>query len=352
LLRTRIRGIYSTALTKILLDNGFKIVQPSAVIKERFRFSDVSSNLVWDLDIYDRLDRQGVIAVGKSSAVDAFISVLRPLLIDMVVRRRASNRTEPLLRFHDSSSLRSMIKGAEKEVTASSKQDFVSVEFPAVSKKELDSIRSTVTPTINGHHHLKACGGRIASLIEMAEKMLEKGALREEVERLLKESIRTQFPRVNSKIDIEHVKIDGRIFHLNNARIIDYDEEKGSLRIFRTFRSKGLYDGLRVPKEPGDYALTDLKIGGWIFRTSYFSSDGRYKGSYINLNTPIELYPRKIRYVDLEVDVCIWPNGKLEKLDLDKLEEMVSRGYISEELGKIVKKKLGEAVGTAHFEME
>ncbi len=35
----RIRGICTTALTKLLLDNGFKIVRPSAIIEERFNLS-------------------------------------------------------------------------------------------------------------------------------------------------------------------------------------------------------------------------------------------------------------------------------------------------------------------------
>ncbi|MFQ6094590.1 MAG: DUF402 domain-containing protein [Candidatus Bathyarchaeia archaeon] len=349
--RTRIRGIYSTVLTKILLDHGFTIVRPSAVIRERFHLSDIDSDLPSDLEIYDRLDRQGVIAVGKTSAVAALISVLKPLLVDMVVRRRTPLRgTEYSLPIQDSSALKSVVKWAEKEVSTISRQEYVDLEFPAMSKSKLDAIRSAVTPTIDGHHYLRSCGGRIASLLEMAEKMLEKGAPRDEVERLLKESTRGQYPRLNSRIDIEHVKIDGRLFHLNNARIIDFDDEKGSLRLFRNIRSRGLYDGLRVPKEPGDYALTDLRIGDWIFRTSYFSSDGRYKGSYINLNTPIELYPDKIRYVDLEADVCLWPDGKVEKLDVDKLGEKISKGYISGRLGEIVKEKLEEVMDSIRQE--
>ena len=40
--RIKIRGIYSTALTKFALDAGFRIVEPSEKVRERFhmRFSD------------------------------------------------------------------------------------------------------------------------------------------------------------------------------------------------------------------------------------------------------------------------------------------------------------------------
>jgi len=35
-LRARVRGIYATALTKLLMEGGFEVVQQSPVIAERF----------------------------------------------------------------------------------------------------------------------------------------------------------------------------------------------------------------------------------------------------------------------------------------------------------------------------
>ncbi len=101
-----------------------------------------------------------------------------------------------------------------------------------------------------------------------------------------------------------------------------------------------MYDGLGIPKEPGDYAVTEVEIGEWHFKTEYFSRDGRLKGTYVNLNTPVELYPYGIRYVDLEVDVCMWPDGRVEKLDEEKLEKAMEEGLVSEKLVKLVRKKL------------
>lgn len=349
--RVRVRGIYSTALTKLLLDHDFEIVQSSTVARERFKLRDTDAELSPDLDVYDRLDRQGVYAVGETTLLDSLISVLKSLLEDVIVRRRAALRAmESSTLACSSIILESTARGVGNS-SLGSKLDSINIEFPAMSKKKLDALRSLVTPTIEGHHYFKACGGKISYLLGMAEKMLEKDAPRSEVENLLKESIRAEYPCLNSRIDIEHVKIDGRLFHLDNAQIVDFDEDKGSLRLRRTFKRKGFYDGLRIRKDPDDYALTDLRIGDWTFRTSYFSCDGQYKGTYVNLNTPIELYSDKIRYVDLEADVCLWPDGKIEKLDLDKLEDKVSKGYVSEGLEGIVRRKLKEIMNSISPEL-
>jgi len=341
----RVRGIYTTALTKLLLDHGFEMVQPSVTIKERFRLRETEPKSIPDLDICDSLDKQGICVGGETDSLEVFISVLQSSLDDAIIRRRVTNRkSDQTLLPYDS-----MVEDAQGG-SSGSRRDSVSVEFPAMSKKGLDAIRSLVAPTIEDHHHLKACGGKMSYLLEMAEKMLEKGAPRSEVEKLLAESIMAEYPRLNTKMNIEHVKIDGRVFHLNNAEIVYFDEDERSLQLRRTFRSRGTYDGLRIRKDPDDYALTDLRVGDWLFQTRYFSSEGRYKGTYVNMNTPIELYPDKIRYVDLEVDVCLWPDGKIERLDLDKLEGKAAEGYVSEKLVGIVKRKLKEVIDSASHE--
>jgi len=346
LFKAKIRGIYSTALTRLLIDRGFKIVQPSAVIKERFKIEVSSeSREPPDLEIRDRMDRQGVYATGSIGSLRLLTSILKSTLNDVVIRGR-------ILREIERSVLGSEEIGETPLENPSNMVATLNIEFPALSKRTLDSIRRKVRPTLDGHHYYKACGRRISSLLEMAERLLEKGYLQEEVEALFKETIRSEYPHVGSVIEIEHVKIDGRCFHLGTPRILEFEEETGLIRFRRTFVKRGVYDGLKSRKEPGDYAITDLKIGGWSLRTRYFSGNGVYKGTYINLNTPVELYPRGIRYVDLEVDICIWPDGKIMEIDRDKLQERIRQGYLSERIKPLVEKKVEEIMNTISLDLE
>jgi len=82
-LTVRIRGIYATALTKLFLDRGFGISQPSNKIVERFGLEKTYDE--FDVDIYDKKDRHGVILVGN--AVEEAKAVLEDELIDVFFRR-------------------------------------------------------------------------------------------------------------------------------------------------------------------------------------------------------------------------------------------------------------------------
>jgi Ribonuclease G/E len=461
----RVRGIYSTALTKLLIDNGFEIVQPSARIKERFNLEGVQKPL--DLVITDRRNRQGVYVRGRAEPVDIFCSVLRSHLDDVIIRRltftlggiykglveqketitktllvnigpvtgklsmnevtdvnagqvvvqvrralgrgglllstnltlpgryvvltskpvvkvskrlldfgersrllklgerlapkgwgllwrrSAANQPEEVLQEEVSALLKNgeaLLKRAEKaEAPALLQEGFhlTNVEFPSLSKTKLDKVRGEVTPTLRGHHLYKAWGGKVSAAVDMAERLLKKGCSHSDVKELFEQTVEREYPTVGSLIEIEHVKLDGNVFRLGKA-LVQNVEYKGSnvsfLRVRRDFRVKGIYDGLKVSKEPGDYAVTQLGIEKWHTKTQYFSKNGRLKGIYVNLNTPVEIYSYGVRYVDLEVDVCMWPDGRVEVLDEGKLEKALAEGLVGERLVEIVREKAKEIV--------
>jgi len=452
-MKAKVRGIYSTALTKLLLDNDFEIVQPSLAIKKRFKLVDDVS--LPDLKIRDRYDSQGVRVLGAFEAVDKFQTILQSTFEDALTRKwhvsvdgiykgnvidsneyavyvdigngiigrlprneivnendkqviaqvdkkrlgakqpilttklkivgtyailLQSSKTGVSLKIRDlrrrtelyelgkmlapkgwgiiwrSASENQQREALEKEIKELAEKVeilnekafraeapsllveglcFMDVEFPCSSKKILDRLRSYSAPTLEGHHFYKSCGGEIAAALEMSEKLLEKGQPRSDVEELFEEQIRYKFPEEGSSVDIEHVKLSGVVFHLGQATIESLDQEQ--IKYSRTMRSDGFYDGLGVKKEAGDKSTSETKIGEWYITTKYFSADGKWKGTYINLNTPVEVYPNALRYVDLEVDVCIHPNGTTKVLDMEKLEKAHEKGVVSRKLFETIK---------------
>ncbi|MEM3596690.1 MAG: DUF402 domain-containing protein [Candidatus Bathyarchaeia archaeon] len=457
-MKVKVRGIYTTALTKLLLDNGFEIIEPSLAIKNRFGLAD--NFLQPDMKVKDRYDMQGVRVLGKPEAVERFKMILQEALPDVITRkwavsvdgiykgkvvgvcgdtvyvdmgegvigqlqkpnlhasegesiivqveRRRIGAKQPTLttnlkivgenailvqnsRVGVSLKIRDINKRAElyalgmklapegwgiiwRETSAKMSVEalegevkmlvekaeslneravvteapsilveglsFMDVEFPFFSKREMDKLRAYVTPTLDGHHFYKSCGGRVSSTLEMAEKLLENGQNESVVNDAFRQQIVYEFPEEGSIVDVEHVKLSGAVFHLGQAEIESIDDKR--LKYSRIMRSNGFYDGLGVKKEAGDKAVSETEIGEFYTTTSYFSVDGTFKGKYINLNTPVEIYPQTLRYVDLEVDVCVLPDGTTKVLDMEKLEKALERGLISKAFFQKILEKVEE----------
>lgn len=452
-MKAKVRGIYATALTKLLLENGFEVVQPSQAIKARFSIAD--HNEPPDVKVKDKHDLQGVVALGAKEAIETFKTILHEAFEDVITRKwsvsvdgiykgcivgeneknvfvKIENETVGVLpkqekplqnqneilvqvkrgrfgkkvpilttqlklvgecvilvqnnRVGVSLKIRDVAKRAElyalgkqlapkdwgiiwrepaahkpkdvleNEVTALVEKAkvlaekassatapsllveglyFMNVEFPSMSKQKLDELRASVTPTLKGHHFYKSCGGNVSTALETAEKLLEKGQDNDTVKRLFEEQTATMFPEEGMAVNVEHVKLSGAVFHLGQAVLNAL--KNGEIYYCRTMKADGFYDGLDTAKEVGDRAVSKTRLGEWRITTNYYSKDGVWKGAYININTPVEVYPKAVRYVDLEVDVCIRPNGETKVLDMEKLGKVLEKGWISKKLYERVK---------------
>lgn len=268
-----------------------------------------------DIRIRDRPDSQGIIAAGAASATRQFLGILQRNLDDVIVRMRSSLSE-------------------------------VDIEFPGLSKNRLDEIRRAVTPTVDRHHLLKACGGRIASTVASAERLLKEGKPRERILSQLELFLEQEYPQEGDRIVLKHVKLDGQLIQLGPGIIKARTPDRRQMKFERIILGAGRYDGLEVRKEPGDKALTEVKQGAWYTRTFYYSSRGRLKGAYVNLNTPVEFYPTAVRYVDLEIDVVKESGAQPRVVDLELLDQALEQGIITKSLHKKVMEEVDSLVET------
>ncbi|ALM75053.1 DUF402 domain-containing protein [Thermococcus barophilus] len=449
----RIRGIYSTALTKLLLDKGFKISQPSQKIAERLKIEKTYSE--FDVDIYDRKDGRGVILVGTK--VDDVKDVFEEEFIDVFFRKMpyqlygiykgiVVKRDEQYLYVDIGSAIGTVLIeempdavegdevlvqvkkhnllphlstlltipgdyavlipkpiGAQRHVKISRKirdpeererlrilglsvdlgewgilwrtaaaykdwntlrdelvnlskiadklkdadkysapariiegRDIYEVEFGGGTRKKLDNIRNEVLPTIEGHHQFKAYDPEFSFAVEIAEGILSKmPSQRLKVrEGFMEALIDNKGPKIGWLFTLEHIKPDGQKVRIGPGEILEVSINPLRIKIKRNLKPGKVYDGLELPIEYGDYAITEIEEGKWWYKHSYYDKDGNLKGEYYNINTPIEIYPDRARYIDLEVDIVKWPDGKKEIIDKDDLRRHYEEGIISEKLYK------------------
>ncbi len=299
----KIRGIYTTALTRLVLDLGYRVTHPSFEICERFQIPETEA--AEDISIVDRDDKQGIRISGEPTLVEEFIRCLWKVLLDMVVRREPrSGKPEE----------------SEEELVAH-------VEFPGATKTALDGLRARVLPTMTNHHRLRIIA---SDYLDLLERQIEEAPQRQKkLEHDIVESFLLQPLKKHGIVRFEHVRPEGETLDLREGELLSV--EGGKLIIRREFQ-KGHYDGLDLPIKPGDYGMTEANENAWTVMHRYFSKKGELKGEYANVNTPIELYPDRIRYVDLHIDVVRKPKEAPKIIDEERLEATTQRGVISRKL--------------------
>lgn len=299
-LRVKIRSSYSTAITRLLLDHNYPVVDPSSKICERFGLA--ADETLADVEIRDKSDRQGIELTGEPERVTQFLTFLQEHLADVVLLE-----LEPL-------------EKPENLVKAI-------IELPADSKHTLDQARSTVCPTLLRHHRLRIIDSHKLdvfedSLAKHPEKrtVLEGQSFREMIMLPLEKS---------GVFKLEHIRPAGKQIRPREGVIVSADEHHV---VFKRSFSEGRYDGLDLPIEKGDYGLTEIQEGTWSVRHSYFSKEKIFKGEYYNINTSVEFYPYGARYLDLEVDVVRRAGEQPVMIDREKLSILVHEGRISKTL--------------------
>jgi protein associated with RNAse G/E len=313
--RLKIRGIYTTALTKLFVDKGLTIVSPSEVIQARVGNSKkIDPDKPMDVSMDDLDSGQGILLEGHPEPLDVVIQLIKVEFKDAICRKRATDAHHAV----------------------------IEIEFPYLAKSQMDSLRSRVVPTLFNHHRLRIIASEYVDLIEKEELAYHPGK-RETLSQDMEKRLIWDTYRVGKELQIDHVKLNGRVISLSEGEILQIDPgEKRLILKRKRFKGRGKYDGLNVPKEAGDYAITRVEEGDWFYTHNYFRRDGQRIGTYYNINTLVEFYPDRLRYVDLEIDVVCWPDGKTQVIDEQGLNSHWEAGYLSEALKQKAEKTANE----------
>ena len=228
--------------------------------------------------------------------------------------------------------------------------DTAFVWFGRESRFALDDRRREVTATMPGHHRVKAGARAASAAVDFVEAVCpdagaggdgtgdEKGS---DGGAFPFDAVTCQFgPREGDTVRLEHGKPDGRRLVLGEAEVLERDPG-GTVRVRREMASRGTYDALGTERRPGDIAVTKLTEGKWWYPTVYRSADGESKGTYVNVCTPVEVFPEAVRYVDLHVDVVKRPDGTVERVDDDELDAAVEAGEVPEPLAERARQVAG-----------
>jgi len=316
--KVKVRGIYATALT-LLLSQRFEIVEPSEIIQARLNLPAIEGSA--EVNIYDRSDRHGAVIEGLRSAVEEVVAFLRealPWTLFLPVELRT--------------------KGSSPLAKAAALLARYETEFTKPAKNFLDQIRAKVAPTLPGHHLLKTVD---SNRVDEAEEKYAETDLQKVAQELWEELVGPYYSP-GKTVTLWHLKA-GEPAIRQTGEVLERTGETIILR--RNFGPGGIYDGLGLPKEPGDYGFFELHLDKWWGKRRYFRADGTLIGEIYNIHTPPELLPEGIRYLDLELDlVCV--GKEICLIDEELLEKKVSEGLIPEALARRAKEVAAELLQT------
>ncbi len=207
------------------------------------------------------------------------------------------------------------------------------VWFGRESRFALDARRREVVPTMAGHHRVKAGDDRASAAVDFAEAVCGSGASDDDADFPFGVVTRQFGPREGDSVEIGHGKPDGRYISLGRGEVAEHDPD-GTVTVSRTLSPGGQLDAIGEPIEAGDVAVTKFKEGRWWYATVYRDAEDRRKGTYVNVCTPVEVFPDTVRYVDLHVDVVKHGDGRVERVDDDELDAAVDDGDVSRALAE------------------
>jgi hypothetical protein len=216
------------------------------------------------------------------------------------------------------------------------------VWFGRESRFALDEIRRGVTETMPGHHRVKAGTDAASAAVDFVEAVCPgPGDVDGDESGFPFDAVTRQFgPTEGDSVAIGHGKPEGRRIELGTAEVVERDPD-GGLTLGREMTPGGTYDGLGVERQAGDVAVTEITEGRWWYPTVYRSDEGDRRGTYVNVCTPVEVFPTEVRYVDLHVDVLRHADGSVERVDDDELDAAVAAGHVPEALAERAREVAG-----------
>ncbi len=218
--------------------------------------------------------------------------------------------------------------------------------FGRETRFALDEQRRAVTTTMAGHHRIKAGSEAASAAVDLVEAVCgdpgggpdgtgdvpsgDGGAPEssDPAGGFPFDAVSRQFgPVEGDRVRIGHGKPEGSLIHLGSGDVTERGAD-GTLEVQREMHPGGTYDALGVERQAGDVATTTFREGRWWYPTVYRGDAGGTRGTYVNICTPVEVFPETVRYVDLHVDVVRHADGTVERVDDDELDAAEAEGEV------------------------
>ena len=151
-------------------------------------------------------------------------------------------------------------------------------------------------------------------------------------------------------------KFDGTIRRSWKCELVSRDDER--IDLVGSFEERVEHPDLGII-EAGTISRERFYAGRWYNYFIFEQPAGILRNYYINVCMPAAISDDSVDYVDLDIDVLVWPNGQFQTLDFEEFEaNKVEFGYSEivtdqalntvRELERLVARGLDNSVESLH----
>lgn len=134
-------------------------------------------------------------------------------------------------------------------------------------------------------------------------------------------------------LTVNSLQFDGKVRRSWNAHLIEENDQWFVLagEFARTIKHREL-----GTIERGTFSLEFYHKKKWFNVFAFYEPNGSFRNFYCNINLPPTLTGDVFNYIDLDLDVLIWNDGRVEILDEDEFAENTKKfSYDSEILNGV-----------------
>lgn len=127
---------------------------------------------------------------------------------------------------------------------------------------------------------------------------------------------------MNQQFTIKSLKYDGNLRRRWTCELVE--REPDLLTFLGTFDFEVEHPDLGLIKK-GTQSYEYYWLDRWYNVFRFHEPDGQFRNFYCNVNMPPVLRDNVLEYVDLDIDILVWPDGQAIDLDLDEFEQSAER---------------------------
>ena len=117
-------------------------------------------------------------------------------------------------------------------------------------------------------------------------------------------------------------KFDRSIRRSWTCELVSEDAEK--IDLVGSFEKRVEHPDLGII-EAGTISRETFYVNRWYNYFRFQQPDGSLRNYYINICMPPVICERTVDYVDLDIDLIVWPDGRWQTLDLEEFDENRSK---------------------------